>query len=393
MHAGALLHCLFYKVRHRADIVVDIAADMGYSVTGFYRSEARRGSASGKPVSTAREQIRIWAGEIGRVAAVGKLEDKEKTKETKERKEPQKKSIQWKSSLMLFMAAFIWGTAFVAQSVGMEYLGPLSFNGARFLLGSIVLVPVICLGRRRRLGGKKEGKQKGSLKTTVTGGICCGLALCAASLLQQYGIRHTTVGKAGFITTLYIILVPFFGVFLKKRIPGKVWVGAVIAAFGMYLLCMSGSFSLGRGDTLVFLCAILFSVHILVIDHFSPRVDGVELSCIQFLTAGVIGSILAFLFEKPDIWDFIHGLVPVAYAGILSCGVAYTLQVLGQRDTDPTVASLILSLESVVSVLAGWVILRQALMGRELAGCALVFCAVILVQLPMKKGKSEKQER
>ena len=292
---------------------------------------------------------------------------------------------------MLFLAAFIWGTAFVAQSVGMDYLGPLSFNGTRFLMGSLVLAPVICFNRRSAAKKHKEneGKRPGSLKTTIIGGVCCGLALCAAALLQQIGMLYTTVGKAGFITTLYIILVPVFGIFLKKRIPGKVWGGAAIAAFGMYLLCMSESLSLGRGDALVFLCAILFSVHILVIDHFSPRVDGVELSCIQFLTAGIIGSILAFLFEKPDIGDFVNGIVPLAYAGILSSGVAYTLQVVGQRDTDPTVASLILSLESVVSVLAGWVVLRQALTGRELAGCGLVFCAVILVQLPGKAGKAK----
>ena len=271
----------------------------------------------------------------------------------------------------------------------MDYLGPLSFNGTRFLMGSLVLAPVICFNRRSAAKKHKEneGKRPGSLKTTIIGGVCCGLALCAAALLQQIGMLYTTVGKAGFITTLYIILVPVFGIFLKKRIPGKVWGGAAIAAFGMYLLCMSESLSLGRGDALVFLCAILFSVHILVIDHFSPRVDGVELSCIQFLTAGIIGSILAFLFEKPDIGDFVNGIVPLAYAGILSSGVAYTLQVVGQRDTDPTVASLILSLESVVSVLAGWVVLRQALTGRELAGCGLVFCAVILVQLPGKAGK------
>nr|WP_300837657.1 DMT family transporter [uncultured Acetatifactor sp.] len=305
-------------------------------------------------------------------------------------KELLKKST-FKSSLMLFLAAFIWGTAFVAQSVGMDYLGPLSFNGTRFLMGSLVLAPVICFNRRSAAKKHKEneGKRPGSLKTTIIGGICCGLALCAAALLQQIGMLYTTVGKAGFITTLYIILVPIFGIFLKKRIPGKVWGGAAIAAFGMYLLCMSESLSLGRGDALVFLCAILFSVHILVIDHFSPRVDGVELSCIQFLTAGIIGSILAFLFEKPDIGDFVNGIVPLAYAGILSSGVAYTLQVVGQRDTDPTVASLILSLESVVSVLAGWVVLRQALTGRELAGCGLVFCAVILVQLPGKAGKAK----
>ena len=305
-------------------------------------------------------------------------------------KELLKKST-FKSSLMLFLAAFIWGTAFVAQSVGMDYLGPLSFNGTRFLMGSLVLAPVICFNRRSAAKTHKEneGKRPGSLKTTIIGGVCCGLALCAAALLQQIGMIYTTVGKAGFITTLYIILVPVFGIFLKKRIPGKVWGGAAIAAFGMYLLCMSESLSLGRGDALVFLCAILFSVHILVIDHFSPRVDGVELSCIQFLTAGIIGSILAFLFEKPDIGDFVNGIVPLAYAGILSSGVAYTLQVVGQRDTDPTVASLILSLESVVSVLAGWVVLRQALTGRELAGCGLVFCAVILVQLPGKAGKAK----
>ena len=293
------------------------------------------------------------------------------------------KKTSWKSSLMLFSAAFIWGTAFVAQSIGMNYLGPLSFNGARFLMGSLVLLPLICINRSKR---KKEEQTSENFKTTITGGICCGLVLCAAALLQQYGIMYTTVGKAGFITTLYIVLVPLFGIFLKKKISKKVWAGAVIAAFGMYLLCMSESLSLGRGDILVFLCAILFSIHILVIDHFSPRVDGVELSCIQFLTAGVIAGALAFVFEKPDTGDFIEGFVPLAYAGILSSGVAYTLQVLGQKKTNPAVASLILSLESTISVLAGWVILDQALTGRELTGCAFVFCAVILVQLPGKKS-------
>ena len=293
------------------------------------------------------------------------------------------KKVSLKGSLLLLLTAFIWGVAFVSQSVGMDYLGPLSFNGARFLMGSAVLLPVIVFNRTR---GIKEGKPVSGWKDTVTGGVCCGLVLCAAALLQQYGILYTTVGKAGFITTLYIILVPFFGIFLKKKIPGKVWAGAAIAAFGMYLLCMSESLSLGRGDTLVFLCAVLFSVHILVIDYFSPKADGVELSCIQFLTAGVIGSILAFVFERPDAGAFLKGIVPLAYAGILSSGVAYTLQVVGQRDMDPTIASLILSLESVVSMLAGWVILGQALTGRELTGCGLVFGAVILVQLPGKKA-------
>ena len=318
--------------------------------------------------------------------------------------------ISWKSSLMLFAAAFIWGTAFVAQSVGMDYLGPLSFNGARFFMGGAALLPVAGIARARRrkaetgkdgghsvrrqddeqrqnsaqrCGGMQqndERRQDG--KATLQGGVCCGTVLCAASLLQQYGIMRTSVGKAGFITALYIILVPFFGVFLKKKIPGKVWAGAAIAALGMYLLCMSESLALGIGDGLVFLCAVLFSVHILVIDYFSPKADGVELSCVQFLTAGILASVLALLFEEPCVQDFIAGIVPLAYAGILSCGVAYTFQVVGQKGTDPTVAALILSLESAVSVLAGWVILGQALTGRELAGCGLMFGAVILVQLP-----------
>lgn len=285
---------------------------------------------------------------------------------------------------MLFLAAFIWGTAFVAQRVGMDYLGPLSFNGARFLMGSAVLLPVIAFNRVKK---KREGVAPGSLRTAVSGGICCGLVLCAAALLQQYGILYTTVGKAGFITTLYIILVPLFGIFLKKKIPAKVWAGAAAASFGMYLLCVGEGegFSLGRGDSLVVVCAVLFSIHILAIDYFSPWAEGVELSCIQFLTAGVIGSILALLFEKPEWGDFVRGIIPLAYAGVLSSGVAYTLQVVGQKNVDPAVASLILSLESVVSALAGWAVLGQGMTARELAGCALVFCAVVLVQLPGRK--------
>lgn len=289
------------------------------------------------------------------------------------------------SSLLLFLAAFIWGVAFVAQSMGMNYMGPFSFNGARFLMGSAVLLPFIIIRRKK---GKMKGLETPGWKETFTGGICCGLALCAAALCQQIGILYTTVGKAGFITTLYIILVPIMGIFLKKKVSGRVWAGAAIAAVGMYLLCMSEQFALSRGDTYVFICAVLFSIHILVIDHFSSKADGVELSCIQFLTAGTISSMIALIVEKPVIGNFIEGIIPLAYAGILSSGVAYTLQVIGQKELDPTVAALILSMESVFSVLAGWVILGQVLSPRELSGCALVFSAVILVQLPDKKKKA-----
>lgn len=298
------------------------------------------------------------------------------------------KKTALRSSFLLFLAAFIWGVAFVAQSVGMDYMGPFTFNGARFLMGSMVLFPLVIY---RRKGKSKESKKFGSRRDTLTGGICCGLALCCAALFQQFGIVYTTVGKAGFITTLYIIIVPIMGIFLKKKVPGKVWIAAVIAAVGMYLLCMSEILRLSRGDTYVFICAILFSIHILVIDYFSPKADGVELSCLQFLTAGIIGSVLALIFERPTLSDFAGGIIPLAYAGIMSSGVAYTLQVIGQKDLDPTVASLILSLESVVSMLAGWVILKQALSPRELFGCVLVFAAVILAQLPEKRH-SEKEK-
>lgn len=303
----------------------------------------------------------------------------------------------WLSSLLLFLAACIWGVAFVAQSVGMEYMGPLTFNGVRFLIGGTVLLPLIFV---RRKHGRKEraeyvknadtgnrngiengiGNGNGKKNIALKGGICCGLAICAASVFQQFGIQYTTVGKAGFITTLYIVLVPFFGLFLHKKIPGKVWFAAAAAATGLYLLCMKEGFSVGKGDMLVFVCAVFFSVHILVIDYFSPKADGVVLSCIQFYTAGVLCGVGALLTEQPSFGQLVEGSVPILYAGVMSCGVAYTLQVIGQKELEPAVASLILSTESVVSVLAGWLVLGQSLSMRELAGCVLVFAAVILVQ-------------
>jgi len=302
--------------------------------------------------------------------------------------------------LLLLLAALIWGVAFVAQSVGMDYMGPFTFNGARFLMGSAVLVPVIAFRRKKARqvprpgqGEIRAGEETGNKKTALMGGICCGLALCPAALFQQFGIMYTTVGKAGFITTLYIIMVPLIGIFMKKKPSGRIWAGAGLAAFGFYLLCINEGFTLSRGDGLVFIGSILFSIHILVIDYFSPKADGVEISCIQFLTAGVISSILALVFEKPEFSGFVEGIIPLAYAGIMSSGVAYTLQVIGQRDTEPAVASLLLSMESVFSLLTGWVILKQALSARELAGCVLVFGAVILVQLPGGKKISGEERR
>ena len=211
----------------------------------------------------------------------------------------------------------------------------------------------------------------------------------AASMFQQYGILYTTVGKAGFITALYIVFVPVCGVFLGKKVPGAVWIAVLMAAAGMYLLCIQGSFRINPGDALVFVCAILFTVHILVIDYFTVRVDGVKMSCIQFFVCGVLSGAGMFLVEEPRITEIFTAWQPILYAGIMSCGVAYTLQIVGQKDMNPTVASLILSLESVISVLAGWLAYRtgflkddQTLTGRQLLGCGIVLAAVVLVQLP-----------
>lgn len=288
-----------------------------------------------------------------------------------------------KCSLLLFLAALIWGTSFVTQSKGMDYMGPFTFNGARSVMAAVVLFPLAMMRRKKSMA--KE-------KSLLAGGICCGLALAAASTFQQFGIQYTTVGKAGFITTLYIIFVPIMGIFIGRKAPKIVWIGAMLAAVGMYLLCMQESLHLSKGDALVFICALLFSIHILVIDHFSPGVDGVMLSCIQFSVCGVLCMICAFIFEHPTWEQLMGGILPLIYSGVFSGGIGYTLQILGQKGLNPTVAALLCSLESVVSALAGYGAYRigflqedQTLSGLQILGCGLVFLAVILVQLPMDK--------
>lgn len=298
-----------------------------------------------------------------------------------------KKSRSLLSSGMLMLTALIWGIAFVAQSEGMNYVGGFTFNASRFLIGGVVLIPCIFLlrrGNREQWEGVTAEEKRCRRRTGIVGGVCCGTVLCLSSSLQQFGIAQTTVGKAGFITALYIILVPILGLFMRKRVGLNVWVSVVIAAVGMYLLCIKEGFSVGRGDFLVFLCSIGFSLHILVIDYFSPRADGVLISCVQFFTAGIFSAALMLMFEKPTWGAVMAAWLPVLYAGVMSCGVAYTLQVVAQKDVAPTVASLLMSLESVFSVLAGWVLLGQSLSMREMLGCTLVFVGILLAQIPME---------
>lgn len=287
-----------------------------------------------------------------------------------------------KNTLMLLLTSFIWGTAFVAQSVGMDHLGPFTFNGIRNLIGAAALVP--CILFLNKVNGKTEAVS-GITKDLAIGGIACGMCLFVASSLQQIGIQYTTTGKAGFITACYIIIVPLFGIFLRKKIGWKVWAAVVLAIAGLYFLCLTETFSIGIGDGYIFLCAIVYAIHILVIDYFSPRVDGVKMSCIQFLVCGIASVPFMFGMETVQVESIVEGLFPLLYAGVLSSGVAYTLQILGQKNMNPAIASLLLSLESCFSVLAGWAVLGETLSLRESFGCILMFGAIILAQLPEKK--------
>ena len=288
-----------------------------------------------------------------------------------------------RGNLMLILTALIWGTGFVSQSLGMEYIGPFTFNCVRNIIASVFLIPCIWfLGKIS--GEKKQPMNESEKKYLLKGGFYCGLALFVASSFQQIGIKYTTVGKAGFITALYVIIVPVLGIFMHKKVSAKIWVSMVIAVTGLYLLCINESISINKGDLFVLACAFAYSIHILVIDRFSPNTDGVKMSCIQFWICAAISAVPMFILEKPTMSSIIAAWAPILYAGALSSGAGYTLQIVAQKDIDPTVASLICSLESVFSVLFAWLLLHQALSAKELFGCALVFIGVILTQIPDK---------
>ncbi len=307
------------------------------------------------------------------------------------------KSNNVRSSIYLSLTALIWGIAFVFQSMGNAYMGPFTFTAARYIFGFLVLLPILVIKffHPHFLADNDEiAIREVPVRQTAVAGVLCGLALGTATVLQQYGLNFTTVGKAGFITTLYIILTPLFGLLIGKRCHFTVWIGAAVAIVGLYFLCITDGFSLSCGDSLVLLCAVMFTVHIMMVDHFAPRTNGVLLSCIQFFVSGVLCGVLALLFETPHWQQLKDGIITVLYTGIMSSGVAYTLQILGQRNFNPTVAAMIMSLESVVSAVAsyfaytsGFLTMDQSLTSMQILGCVMMFAAVIFVQLPFDKMK------
>ncbi len=298
------------------------------------------------------------------------------------------------SNLLLLLTAIIWGSAFVAQKAG-AVLEPFTYNGIRMLVGGLVLIPVIYLFKAIN----KEDKQKqmsaeevaAEKKTLLIGGICCGIVLCFASNLQQFGLYFDAdAGKAGFITSLYIVIVPVLGLFLKQKVKPIVWGCIALGAFGFYLLTMAGKssgFSLHTGELFVLICAVAFSCHILVVDHFSPKCDGIKLSCIQFLTCGIVSLVCMVIFENPVLADILDCWLPIMYCGVFSSGIAYTCQVLGQKHAEPSVASLIMSLESVFAVIFGAIILGERMTLVEGLGCIVIFIAVVIPQLPSKEER------
>jgi len=282
---------------------------------------------------------------------------------------------------LLICATFIWGGAFVAQSVGMRHMGALTFNAVRFLIGGVFVFAFVLFFAPVREKNSLSASGRDS-RRLVQGGIACGVILFVSATFQQVGIYYTTVGKAGFITALYILFVPILSISLGRKVSSSVFVCVAIAMVGMYLLCINERLTLGKGDIYVFVSAVTAAAHILLIGYFSPLTDSVKLACIQFFVCGVFSAIGAYIFEPIDLAAIVNGWAPLLYAGVLSCGVAYTFQAVGQKIIDPVVASLIFSLEAVFAVFSGWLVLGERLSAREISGCILIFIALVMAQSP-----------
>lgn len=319
------------------------------------------------------------------------------------------KADKTRNSILLIITALIWGTAFVAQSKGGKAVGPYTFNCIRSLVGGLVLIPVIFILDKMKDNEADESKFKDKInyrdknkltdrRTLIRGGVLCGIMLFLASTMQQLGMYYgTTAGKAGFLTACYILIVPILGIFFNKKCGINIWIGVLITLAGLYMLCMKGSFNLKFCDGLVMIGAFLFAIHIMVIDYFSPLTDGVRMSCIQFIVCGILGIIPMFIIDMGHSIKGINEWLPlmksmeawgtILYGGVLSCGVGYTLQIIGQKGLNPTIASLLMSLESVFSVIAGCLILRERMSGKEIVGCILIFTAIVMAQIPVGSRK------
>ena len=289
-----------------------------------------------------------------------------------------------RGSLRLLLATLIWGTAFIAQSVGMEHIGPFTFQAIRCALAVAFLVPVSFLTEVKK-GSAAESVVKWRSKDLWKSGSICGIALFVAASLQQVGLVYTDAGKAGFITAMYIVLVPVLGLFLGQKPPKAAVFSVALAVVGLYLLSCVGVTRVNKGDILIMGCALAFAVQITCIDRLASALDGIRLNCIQSLVVALLSIPFIVFTEEVSLANIMVCALPLAYAGILSMGVAYTLQILGQKELDPTTASLIMSLESVIAALSGWLILKETMQPWELLGCGLVFAAVIISQLPEKK--------
>ncbi|WP_206459956.1 DMT family transporter [Anaerovorax sp. IOR16] len=300
-------------------------------------------------------------------------------------------------NIMLLTTSFIWGTAFVAQRVGMDHIEPFTFGASRYILATFALLPIIYFleskKRKTEIANSNNfdftpEQKKEERLAYLKGGATCGCVLFIASSLQQIGLVYTSAGKAGFITALYIVLVPIFGIFLKKKVRGLTWLGVLFATIGLYLLCIKEGFTYEFGDLIIFIGAFFWTGHILCCDYFTKKSDPVKLSCVQFFVTFVFSVIAAFLFESPTWAGIVECTIPIVYCGVFSAGIGYTLQMVAQKDTDPTIASLILSLEAVFGALGGYFLLSEILTIRELIGCAIMFAAIIIAQLPSKETET-----
>ena len=302
------------------------------------------------------------------------------------------KNQKLKGNMLLLLTALIWGISFISQSKGVEQISPVAFNGIRSTLGGLVLLPVILFIDKNKK--RKNIKIHKFDKTLLISGIICGTLLCIASTLQTWGMVYTSPGKSGFITALYMVIIPIIYLFMGKKMRPVILISVLIAVSGLYLMCIDSELSINKGDVITFICSFVFAGHILAIDYLSPKVDGVKLACTQFLVCGFINLVIMLFTEIPNISSVLNCASAIGYSGIMSCGVAYTLQIVAQKYTDPTSASILMSLESVfatlttvVLVACGWNLTGGQLDTREILGCVLMFVAIILVQLPENKGK------